>query len=133
MSVWLRITKDADLNVKNLTVTLCLTTALLVGTSGVTMGQTITLESDANVRPDPCSLSESVKRIKKGTSLEITGRAQVWHGAIGVIWYKVTVSKHRWFPFIVKSGWISNQNTTAPNKPIWDKSGIGKKCRWKEN
>ena len=50
--------------------------------------------------------------------------ANAWSGAIRTIWYKVIVSE--------KKGWISNQNTTKPTKPIFDKSGIGKKCRWEE-
>ncbi len=91
--------------------------------SSPSQSETITLAFDSEVRPTPCS-TQSLTRVKKGTSLEMIESANAWSGAIRTIWYKVIVSE--------KKGWISNQNTTKPTKPIFDKSGIGKKCRWEE-
>jgi len=108
---------------RRLTATLCLTTAVLQGNAEVSWGKTIILAFDSNVRPTPCS-TQSLTRAKKGTSMETIGSAEVWSGAVRTTWYKVIASG--------KSGWVSDQSTTEPSKVIFDKSGIGKKCRWNE-
>ena len=107
---------------KNLLFPLCLTVFILLGNTKPTMSsETITLAYDSNVRPTPCSTT-SLGKIKEGTLLEVSKKALVWSGAIRTQWFEVSGFGQK--------GWVSDQNTTKPIKPVFDKSGLGKKCRY---
>ena len=102
---------------------LCLILVVLGGSATPSLGETITLAYDSNLRPDPCS-NQSLGRIAKGTNLKMQKKAFLYSGAIRTQWFEVVYSG--------KKGWISDQNTTKPTKPNVDTSRIGKPCRWEE-
>lgn len=102
---------------------LCLSLTLFLASLDPTQAKTITLGNDSYVRPTPCSGEKFILRLRKGTSLETIAEARVVAGMLTTIWYKVNIGG--------AMGWISDQNTTVPTMPIFDRSKGSQKCSWK--